>query len=198
MARERNGKKVILPVWHEITQEDVANYSPILAGKLAANTNEGIDTVIDEIMTVFEEENFIEEIIIPVITKQPLYPSDKFCLQKIEEICKWIPPTGKVINEAAIAGDYLKLGLNCVLLKKYLDSQQPILIQATGKAITKKVLAKEFVSAFKAMYKAADLHVKAVDSFHRGEIDTATEFMIEGRRFNRISKTHIENATKLV
>ena len=198
IVRERNGKKVILPVWHEVTHDDVANYSLIIAGKLAVNTDEGIETVVDEIMKVFDEDNFIEELTIPIQSKKPIYPSDKFCMQKIEEISKWIPPTTKVINEAATTGDYLKLGINCVLLKKYLASQKPILIQATKKAISKKALAKEFVSALKALYKAADLHEKAVDCFHKGEIDSATEFMIEGRRFNSIAKTHIENTTKFV
>jgi hypothetical protein len=45
-TRETNeDRNVILPVWHEITRAEVAAVSPILAGKLAANTRDGIETV---------------------------------------------------------------------------------------------------------------------------------------------------------
>lgn len=35
------GVKVILPVWHNVTKEDVIAYSPMLAGRYAANSNDG-------------------------------------------------------------------------------------------------------------------------------------------------------------
>lgn len=38
-AKEMDGKKVILPVWHEITKADILQYSPPLADKLAADTS---------------------------------------------------------------------------------------------------------------------------------------------------------------
>src|SRR5207253_6486335 len=34
MALEEGGQKVILPVWHTMTKDQVAQYSPILADKL--------------------------------------------------------------------------------------------------------------------------------------------------------------------
>lgn len=34
-AREIDGRKVILPVWHGLTYGDVVKYSPSLAGRLA-------------------------------------------------------------------------------------------------------------------------------------------------------------------
>jgi hypothetical protein len=48
MSREMAGKntKVILPVWHSISREDVLKYSPLLAGRLVANSNEGMDLVV--------------------------------------------------------------------------------------------------------------------------------------------------------
>lgn len=36
--RESNGGKLILPIWHNITKQDVQDFSPSLAGKLAMNT----------------------------------------------------------------------------------------------------------------------------------------------------------------
>lgn len=44
-ALEMQGRKVILPIWHNVTRADVLQYSPMLAGKLAAPTNEGVALV---------------------------------------------------------------------------------------------------------------------------------------------------------
>jgi len=40
------GVKVILPVWHNISADEVRQYSPLLAGRLAANSTEGIPAVV--------------------------------------------------------------------------------------------------------------------------------------------------------
>lgn len=50
LAREQNGTKVILPIWHRITRADVETFSPILAGRIAAESRAGLDAVIDEIL----------------------------------------------------------------------------------------------------------------------------------------------------
>jgi hypothetical protein len=51
-VREMAGHKVILPVWHEITKQEVLQHSPMLAGKLAAITEKGVDAVADDILAV--------------------------------------------------------------------------------------------------------------------------------------------------
>ncbi|UEG49621.1 TIR domain-containing protein [Ferruginibacter lapsinanis] len=38
VAREMNGVKVILPIWHNVTRDEVISFSPTLADKLALNT----------------------------------------------------------------------------------------------------------------------------------------------------------------
>ena len=52
MAIEEDGRKVILPVWHNITKATLKQYSPILADRLGAKTEDGIDSVADEIIKV--------------------------------------------------------------------------------------------------------------------------------------------------
>jgi rod shape-determining protein MreB len=47
-----SGDKVILPVWHNVTQAEVAKHSPTLADRLAANTAVGIRQVAEEIAAV--------------------------------------------------------------------------------------------------------------------------------------------------
>jgi hypothetical protein len=53
-AREIEGRKVILPIWHNILYEDIIKYSPTLADKLAVSTSKGLDYVVREIVKVIE------------------------------------------------------------------------------------------------------------------------------------------------
>ncbi len=52
MAIEEDGQKVILPVWHKVTKSELAQYSPILADRLAASTAQGIKSVAEAISKV--------------------------------------------------------------------------------------------------------------------------------------------------
>lgn len=52
VQREVIGRGVVLPVWHEVTHEEVFAYSPILAGKVAANSKNGVAVVVREILNV--------------------------------------------------------------------------------------------------------------------------------------------------
>ena len=49
MQREIRGRKVILPVWHGLTREEVAVYSPTLADKRAGSTRDGIPALAEEL-----------------------------------------------------------------------------------------------------------------------------------------------------
>lgn len=49
-AKERDGKKVILPVWHNVDRKYVLKFSPTLADRLAVLTEEGIDKVVEEVL----------------------------------------------------------------------------------------------------------------------------------------------------
>ena len=55
-ARERNGEKVILPLWHGIDHQVVGDYSPILAGRVAAKTDEGIESLVGHVMRAMHVE----------------------------------------------------------------------------------------------------------------------------------------------
>lgn len=45
VSKEAEGKKVILPIWHNVSVKDVAKHSPMLAGRVAASTEEGLREV---------------------------------------------------------------------------------------------------------------------------------------------------------
>lgn len=51
-AIEVGGRKVILPVWHCVSYNDVVAYSPILADRMAVESKDGIDKIVAEIETV--------------------------------------------------------------------------------------------------------------------------------------------------
>jgi hypothetical protein len=51
-AKEVNGEKVILPIWHKISKDEVMKYSPMIADMLALNTT---SFTIDEITTKITE-----------------------------------------------------------------------------------------------------------------------------------------------
>lgn len=51
-----SGQQVVLPIWHEITKQEVIDYSPSLADKLARNTaTYTIDEISEEIAELINE-----------------------------------------------------------------------------------------------------------------------------------------------
>jgi len=56
VAKEYKLDKVILPVWHNITRDEVRTYSPILADRLAASSSQGLDYVVGEIIKVVKKK----------------------------------------------------------------------------------------------------------------------------------------------
>jgi hypothetical protein len=54
VALEVKGRKVILPVWHEIGVESVRAYSPTLADRIAVNSATGVDAVARAIVGAIE------------------------------------------------------------------------------------------------------------------------------------------------
>jgi hypothetical protein len=52
VARDDGMEKVILPVWHNLTREDVVKYSPMLADKFAASTAQGVEGIAKQIENV--------------------------------------------------------------------------------------------------------------------------------------------------
>lgn len=57
VTREMNGHKVILPIWHLVTKNQVQNYSPTLADKKAINSSlSTIDEIISQLAEVLDEK----------------------------------------------------------------------------------------------------------------------------------------------
>jgi hypothetical protein len=54
VGREVDGRKVILPVWHNIDDKTVRRSSPLLADRLATSTAKGIDGVVADLLNAME------------------------------------------------------------------------------------------------------------------------------------------------
>ena len=59
-ARQMHGRKVILPVWHDVDHSVLLKYSPLLADRLAANTLDGLDLVATQIAAAFKASQAAE------------------------------------------------------------------------------------------------------------------------------------------
>ncbi len=53
---ETLARKRILPVWHKVEYDDVVTFSPIIAGRLAANTSQGLASVSQSLIEAMDEE----------------------------------------------------------------------------------------------------------------------------------------------
>ncbi len=51
------GEKAILPIWHNLDQNDITKYSPILAGKLGAPSTAGIPNIVGKIKAAVKNTN---------------------------------------------------------------------------------------------------------------------------------------------
>lgn len=57
VSKEDGKNKVILPVWHMITKNDIQQYSPLLADKVGVSTDKGIEYVCEQIILAIKKEN---------------------------------------------------------------------------------------------------------------------------------------------
>jgi hypothetical protein len=57
-ARQMDGKDVILPVWHQISKDELLKIVPMLADKWATNSNNGVSSVAKDLVRVIRPEAF--------------------------------------------------------------------------------------------------------------------------------------------
>lgn len=57
VAMEISSGKLILPIWHNVSKEDVTAFSPILADRLAVSSEKGIDIVAKEVLAAINKKS---------------------------------------------------------------------------------------------------------------------------------------------
>lgn len=100
--REMTGKdKVILPIWHGVSHEDVMKYSLPLAGRKAVSSSEGIDKIVDEILSVVRPQHSPLIIARDTLLDWGLTPpvvTDEYWL-RVAEASNRLPGFGAIIPE---------------------------------------------------------------------------------------------------
>ena len=54
VARETTGEKVVLPVWHNISADQIREYSPTLADRVAVSSDRGLEHIVSELLKVLQ------------------------------------------------------------------------------------------------------------------------------------------------
>jgi hypothetical protein len=97
-------EKVILPIWHKVSHEEVARHSPSLAGRLAANTSIGLKGVADQLSSVIKPKSsplvVARDYLITWDVKPPVV-TDKHWLRVVEASNKLLP-FGAAIPEQSV------------------------------------------------------------------------------------------------
>ncbi|HUI25521.1 MAG TPA: toll/interleukin-1 receptor domain-containing protein [Candidatus Kryptonia bacterium] len=57
VAREAGGRKVILPVWHNVDFATVCKYSPTLADRVATQSRDGLSRVVQDLLAVLRQNH---------------------------------------------------------------------------------------------------------------------------------------------
>lgn len=91
VAREIEGKKVILPVWHQVTREMVLEISPPLADIIAANTDDGIERVVERIVEVVDPSKMTDD-----------------ALERADKLCNSGYVQAAVVTAAIYLGNFLR------------------------------------------------------------------------------------------
>lgn len=64
IAKESYGGKVILPLWHHVTKDDVMKYSPTLADKVALNAaTHSLDEIVKQLTSVLESNRTEDSVV---------------------------------------------------------------------------------------------------------------------------------------
>ncbi|ARV59045.1 hypothetical protein BZZ01_10715 [Nostocales cyanobacterium HT-58-2] len=66
VSKEALDRKVILPIWHQVTKKQVSKYYPILADKLAIDSSQGIDYVVNKFVDIMTQNSATLPVTSPV------------------------------------------------------------------------------------------------------------------------------------
>jgi hypothetical protein len=56
VGREAGGQKIVLPIWHDVKAEEVREFSPVLADRIAVQSSEGMEKLVQEITRALESD----------------------------------------------------------------------------------------------------------------------------------------------
>lgn len=88
VAREDGSSKVILPIWHNVTRDNILAYSPLLADKIAAPTSKGLNYVADQVIAAVKDISYSLNSPEPVQTtvKQKSHTFQNLIIQMLDRV----------------------------------------------------------------------------------------------------------------
>lgn len=105
VSREVDGEKVILPVWHQISREEIMRHSPSLADKRAVPTDTGLGRVVSEILDVvvkgapFEDRSDKPAVVLPQV-EGPISQPRNLNREEIQSVRDWIEKVRRTAFES--------------------------------------------------------------------------------------------------
>ena len=54
-AREKKGQKIILPIWHDISRDDLVQYSPSFADRIAKRSSDSLEKIVDKLKGIINK-----------------------------------------------------------------------------------------------------------------------------------------------
>ncbi|WP_291163179.1 toll/interleukin-1 receptor domain-containing protein [Gemmatimonas sp. UBA7669] len=97
---------VLLPVWHNVTADIVAAYSPSLAGRVGADTSNGVSAVVDEILKVVRPRASPLVVAREELVRRGVTPptiANEFWLDVVEAANR-VPATGAAVPDESTWG----------------------------------------------------------------------------------------------
>ena len=94
--KEVDGQKVILPIWHNVNREDVVQFSPTLADRVAVISDLGTEAVVNEIVRAIRETGPEPQEISLYTHRIPVNYQGQLaaCLGHKIKIKRWLGPDG--------------------------------------------------------------------------------------------------------
>jgi hypothetical protein len=102
VAREVDGVKVILPVWHNIGADEIRRYSPTLADRVAVSSSRGIDHVTSQLMQAIQKDNPTRPQVAPAAIS--LSGSPKTTSSRLQELSQYASEFHRRRTELIAAG----------------------------------------------------------------------------------------------
>ncbi len=103
VAREVEGVKVILPVWHNINEPEVRAYSPTLADKLGVSSSKGLDHVTDQLLKAIGHSS--DHTTTPPATAQSSPPKPGINATNLQQLADYASDLHRQAIAQLLAGD---------------------------------------------------------------------------------------------
>lgn len=160
-ARETRSHKIILPIWKDVTEDEVKAFSPILSSKLAVSTAQGIASVIEKIEIALsvssrQRKHTVVDAARQHVQKLRQTVADKRLAEQILHSERGVELITASFNHLIeIIGDVLKAGE---------DSSSPIKFQLTRHKSAPNQVSIRTVHGMYLQIRLANLYVNSADA----------------------------------